>query len=256
MQNRAKIDPKWYPGGAWGDPRGLPGASRGTVRARFRTKLKIVEEKSDSGRLPGRPGRPPGTQRNPKNRPKIDFLLKKGVPNVYFCRFLRARPFFRHFARIFIDFSRKIDEKSMKKTMRFFTASLVFLNMATLTKHRVLRYESYFSIFRVFAFFLKKPRKNSSKIQATFFPSKNTKKSSRGTRFGSQNGPELTSEGPKISKTVQKRPFWTIFEIFGSSDVNSGPFWDPKRVPRDHFLTFFDGNNVGRILEQSFRCFF
>ena len=171
---------------------------------------------NDFGRLPGRPGRPPGTQRNPKNRPKIDFLLKKGVPSVDFCRFLCARPICTRFARFFIDFSRKIDEKSMKKTMHFFAASLVFSNMATLTKHCILRYESYFSIFWVFAFCLKKHRKNGSKIQPAFFPSKNTKKSSRGTRFGSQNGPELTSEEPKISKMVQKSRFLTdpVFEHF------------------------------------------
>ena len=133
-----------------------------------------------------------------------------------FCRFLCARPICTRFARFFIDFSRKIDETSMKKTMHFFSASLVFLNMATLTKHCILRYESYFFIFCVFAFFLEKHRKNSSKIQPAFFPSKNTKKSSRGARFGSQNGPELTSEGPKISKMVQKSSFLTVpfFEHF------------------------------------------
>ena len=104
----------------------------------------------------------------------------------------------------------------MKKTMHFFSASLVFLNMATLTKHCILRYESYFFIFRVLAFFLEKHRKNSSKIQPAFFTSKNAKKSSRGTRLGSQNGPELTSEGPKISKMAQKSSFLTVpfFEHF------------------------------------------
>ena len=75
-----KIDPKSTQNGALGvpgDPRGLPGASRGTVRARFQTKLKINEKINDSGRLPGRPGRLPGTQRDPRNQPKIEFLLKK-----------------------------------------------------------------------------------------------------------------------------------------------------------------------------------
>ena len=44
MQNRSKIDRKWYPEGAWEDPRGLPGASRGTVLARFQAQLKINEK--------------------------------------------------------------------------------------------------------------------------------------------------------------------------------------------------------------------
>ena len=41
----------------------------------------------------------------------------------------------------------------MEKHMHVFTASLVFLNKATLTKHGILRYESYFFIFCVFDFF-------------------------------------------------------------------------------------------------------
>ena len=70
--------------------------------------------------------------------------------------------------------------------------------------------------FLSFCILSKKTSKNGSKIQPAFFPSKNTKKSSRGTRFGSQNGPELTSEGPKISKMVQKSSFLTVpfFEHF------------------------------------------
>ena len=201
------------PWGCLGASRGPPGGPSEHV---FGRNSKLLKKKSDSGRLPGRPGRPPGTQRIPKNRQKIDFLLKKGVPSLDFCRFLCAKPFFRLFARFVIDFSRKIDAKLVKKTMHLFSASLVFLNMATLTKHCILRYESYFFIFCVFAFFLEKHRKNSSKIQPAFFTSKNAKKSSRGTRFGSQNGPELTSEGPKISKMVQKSSFLTVpfFEHF------------------------------------------
>ena len=100
----------------------------------------------------------------------------------------------------------------MQKTMHLFSASLVFLNMATLTKHCILRYESYFFSFCVFAFFFfrEKHRKNSSKIQPAFFTSKNAKQSSRGTRLGSQNRPELTSGGPKISKIMQKSRVLTV----------------------------------------------
>ena len=108
----------------------------------------------------------------------------------------------------------------MKKTMRFFTSSLVFFNMATLTKHYILQYESYFFIFRVFAFFLKKHRKKRSKIETTFFLSEITQKSSPGTRFRTQNGPELTSGSSKNRKMWQKSRFWTqqVFEGFLSSE--------------------------------------
>ena len=140
---------------------------------------------SDFGTFLGRPGTPLGTLGEPKKSLKIDFLLKNSVPNVIFRRFLCIKLVFTLFARFFVDFSRKIDEKSMKKTMRFFASSLVFFNMATLTKHRILRYESYFFIFRVFVFFSKKKRlKTCSKIETTFFPQKSPKSHPRGPVLG------------------------------------------------------------------------
>ena len=157
----------------------------------------------------GRPGTALGTLGEPKNSLKIDFLLKNGVPNVLFRRFLCTKLVSTLFARIFIDFSRKIDEKSMKKTRCFFTSPLVFFNMATLTKHCILQYESYFFIFRVFAFFSKKTSKNVLQNRDHVFPSKITQKSSPGTRFGTQNGPELTSGRSKNRKMSQKSRFWT-----------------------------------------------
>ena len=103
--------------------------------------------------FPGRPGTALGTLGEPKNSLKIDFLLKNGVPNVLFRRFLCTKLVSMLLARFSVDFSRKIDEKSMKKTMRFFTSSLVFFNMATLTTHCIVQYESYFFMFRFFVFF-------------------------------------------------------------------------------------------------------
>ena len=152
MKNRSKIDPKLCPGGTWGVPRGLPGASRGAVGHAVRCNWQLMKILKDSGRLPGRPGRPLGTQRDAKNRPQNDFLLKNGVPNVDFPRFLCARPLFRLCARFVPVFFAKNQWKFNEKTMYFFTVSLVFLNVATLTKHCILRYESYFSIFCVLAF--------------------------------------------------------------------------------------------------------
>ena len=96
------------------------------------------------------------------------------------------------------------------ENMYFLTASLVFLNKATLTKHRILRSESYSFISRVVASFSQKTSKNGSKIQATFSHPKNTKKWIRGSRFGFQNGPELMSEISKIHKMPQKSRFLTL----------------------------------------------
>ena len=133
--------------------------------------------------------------------------------------------------------------------MQFLTASLFFLNMATLTKHRVLRYESYFPIFCVFVFFPEKHRKKYLKFQRAILDPKIPPKWSPGIRFGSQNGPDFTSERQQIRKLVRKCSFWAapffkhfllvIFGIFKLSDVNSGPFWDPKRIPGHHFGWIF-----------------
>ena len=97
----------------------------------------------------------------------------------------------------------------MEKTVSFFASSLVFFNMATLTKHYILQYESYFLIFRVFVFFSKKTSKNVLQNRDRIFPSKIIQKSSPGTRFGTQNGIELTSERSKKPKKVRKSCFRT-----------------------------------------------
>ena len=63
----------------------------------------------------------------------------------------------------------------MEILMYFFTSSLVFLNMVTLTKHRILRYERYFFIVCIFVFCSEKPRTNDSQIQDATFIQKNMK---------------------------------------------------------------------------------
>ena len=95
----------------------------------------------------------------------------------------------------------------MKKTMRFFASSLVFFNMATLTKHCILQYESYFFIFRVFVIFTKKHGKNNAKMLEAGFVAKITTEWSPGRYFGSKNAPEFTSETTKIAKIDQKSSF-------------------------------------------------
>ena len=109
-----------------------------------------------------------------------------------------------------MDFWWIFDEKSMKQQTCFFSQPRVlFSNWRPPTKHYILRYESYFFIFCVFAFFSKKTSKNVLRNRDHVFPSKITQKSSPGTRFGTQNGPELTSGRSKNRKMWQKSRFWT-----------------------------------------------
>ena len=58
----------------------------------------------------------------------------------------------------------------MKTSRYLFTPSLVFLNMATLTKHRILRYESYFLCFSCFDIFPRKTPQKSRPIRIPEIP--------------------------------------------------------------------------------------
>ena len=145
----------------------------------------------------------------------------------------------------------------MKKTMRFFASSLVFFNMATLTKHCILQYESYFFIFRVFVFFSKKTSKKHSKIQVALIPSKKTKKWFRGMRFGSQNGSPGTTFGWFLREKrgldfgtrfstfflekTQKREKWkSSFRIVKYSVSWGSPCWKKQATMRKNdFLKQF-----------------
>ena len=79
------------------------------------------------------------------------------------------------FFTILHRFSRKINEKVTKKSMHFFTASFAFLKLVTLTKHRILRYESYFFIFCILVFFPKSIGKMTPKFKPHSFPQKHQK---------------------------------------------------------------------------------
>ena len=114
--------------------------------------------------------RPFGASRGPIGSPKIHqestFCSEMHSKRVFFADFCADNRFTRFFSRFCINFSRKNNQNLMRKWMHFFTASLAFSNMATLTKHRILRYESYFFIFLIFVFFflksIKKWLQNSS----------------------------------------------------------------------------------------------
>ena len=100
--------------------------------------------------------------------------------------------------------SRQIHENLMKTTTHVFAASLVFLNMATLTKHCILYIESYFDICCVFELSLKKHRKMESPIETARLIPNITENWSLGICFRSKNRPELPSERPNMPKIVQK----------------------------------------------------
>ena len=101
------------------------------------------------------------------------------------------------FAWFSVDFSGKID-----------ASSLVFFNIATLTEHCILQYESYFFIFRVFVFFLKK------------IVEKRVPKSR--PRFSLKNHP----------KVVFGDPFWDPKR----SRINVGEINKPKNSTKKSFL--------------------
>ena len=155
------VDPKSIQNGALGGPWVTPGASLGPPRELsgldFRRNWRCLKKMTNSGRLPGRPGRSPGTQRDSKNRLKIGVLLQKGIRDVIFLWILVQMTVLHvFFAWFCIDFARKINEKVIRKTICFCIALFDFWNMATLTKHCILRCESNFFIFLAVAFFLKK----------------------------------------------------------------------------------------------------
>ena len=137
-----------------------------------------------------------GSPRGPQKRPKIDFLRQRVLQGTRFYRFLWQMPFFLIFWWIFGRFSMN---NWWKKQTCFFHNRACFFQ--TGDPHETLYFTMRKLLFLFFVFLHfsdKKRRKKCSKIEATVFLSKIAKKRSPGTRFGSQNGPELTSERPKI----------------------------------------------------------
>ena len=110
-------------------------------------------------------------------------------------------------------------ENQWKKRCVFFASSLVFFNMATLTKHYILQYESYFFIFRVFAFFLKKNVEKRVPKSRPRFSLKNHPKVVPGDPFWDPKRSRINVGEVKKPKNVRKRSildtvgFWRIFKL-------------------------------------------
>ena len=126
-------------------------------------------------------GSPLGAQKSPK----IDFFLKKPSQGALFHRFLLRMSFSSIFRLIFSRFWMK---NQWKNICFFSSPPRIFSNMATLTKHCILRYESYFFVFWVFYFFFEKSMKKTIE------------------NFTCQKSRKMTPGGPQNrSKIVKKR---------------------------------------------------
>ena len=140
---------------------------------------------------------PSGTPKSTKNR----LFATTGAPRNAFLSICVANVFFLDFL---VDFWSIFQGKSMKKQTCFFTTARVFFKLATLTKHCILRYESYFFVFSVFKFFLKKV----SNIECNIGPRKIIEKV---THLGPKMVPKLIKielENPENHKNGQKKYFF------------------------------------------------
>ena len=117
--------------------------------------------------------------------------------------------------------------------MHVFTAALVFLSMATLTKHRILRYESYFPIFRAFVFFPKNIENITSNFKEQFWTQKSPQNDPRGSVLGPKMVPISRRRGQKsvkLSKIVVFCPSHFLNIFWHGVGLDFGP--EPDRLPR------------------------
>ena len=166
---------------------------------------------SDSVNFPGRLGTALGTLGEPKNSLKIDFLRKNGVPNVLFRRFLCTKLVSTLLARFSVDFSRKIDEKSMKKTTCFSHRRLFFSTWRP-SRNIVFYDAKAISHFLCFSKNIKKVIQTSIHV----FPSRTPKSRPRGSVLGPKIVPNSRQRGRKSQKlcgnsVFRPRHFWNIF---------------------------------------------
>ena len=183
-----KINPKSIqndagevPGGHPEPPWGLPGVGPGRF---FRRNWKYTEIWMFLGASQDIPGGP----RGPRGTPKIDqestFWWKKGVSNLVNRFFCLHNAMFNVFCSISLRLFTKINEKTEGKRDVQFHPSACFLNMTTFTKHRILRYESYFFIFLHFVFLQRNINKNTPKFKSHSVLQKTLKSGSRGCVLG------------------------------------------------------------------------
>ena len=140
MQRRSQIYPKWCAGGSLGDARGLPGASRGALRAGFQTQLKMHEKNDEFWKAPGTsweaPRDPEGLPKSTKNR----FFAAKGRSKHHvlsiFVQMTVLHVVFRDFALI-------LREESMKKQWK---KQCIFSQLRMFFEHGDPHETSYFTM--------------------------------------------------------------------------------------------------------------
>ena len=187
MQNRVKIDLKLCPGGAWGVPRGLSGASRGTVRAHFETQLKINENFQGFWEAPGTSREPPGDPEGPQKSTPKRFFAKKGRSKREFSSLFARKAVVQPFCTFFFSFFHEKSMKNQWKKRYMFSQRRSFFWTWRPSRNTVFYDMKATSPFLVFLRFVsKKHQKNGSKIQATILPPKSTKKWSRGSELGTK----------------------------------------------------------------------
>ena len=170
MQHRAKIDLKLSPGNAWGVPRGLPGASRRAVRARFETQLKINEKIEGFREAPGTSREPPRDPEGPQKSTPKRFFAKKGRSkrefSSLFARKAVVQPFCKFFSVFFTKNPWKINEKN----------DTCFHSVARFFEHGDPHETLYFTIWKLLrhfwcscVLFLKSIKKMAPKFKPQFY---------------------------------------------------------------------------------------
>ena len=131
------------------------------------------------------------------------FWWKGALQNWILSRFFCTQPFVVFFARFCFDFSQKSNEITIKKEIYCFIAALVFLNMATFTKHRILRYEATFCFLSVFRIFVKNVEKMPPKFKDQFVSQKSPKNGVRGPILESKFVPDSRERSQKSLKLTE-----------------------------------------------------
>ena len=102
FKNLPEIIPKCFLGAPWRCPGTSPEPPGARSSPLFRQSEESKTNWNASGRLPGRPGRPPEIQGGPENRQRINFRWKKRLPELFLYAFLLH---FLHFFKIPMFFS-------------------------------------------------------------------------------------------------------------------------------------------------------
>ena len=175
-----------------------------------------TEDRWKNGWPPGRPGRPPRTQRDPKNRLEIACLLKKGRYKRGFLLIFSRKAVFYALDAFFHQFSTKNRWKINEKNNAFFQCSACFF------EHGDPHETSYFTMrkllfhFSCFCVFSTKNVEKWLQNAKSNFASQNHQRTVPGDLFWVQNWTRINVGEAKKSQNRQKNCkirrsiFWSI----------------------------------------------